>query len=130
MSVIQFVFLVSMLESATVPPSAVVIPPGTPLTLKQAERQGLHRLSTAELRQFVPGILERPAARRQRAVSDGRASLRIDETTHTYCNIFTRKRNGEESCFAVFRAADGVRHFGYDIKRGGYPHIWLRSPGG
>jgi hypothetical protein len=128
MTVTQFVFLFSMLGASA--PAPTVDSPGAPSNLKRAEGQRLHRLNAAELKQFVPLVLERKTrgAIEQTAYNDSRGPQRIDEANNTYCDIFTRKRSGEESCFAVFRAANGAHYFGYDINRGGHPHVWHRSP--
>lgn len=141
MSVTQFLFLLSMMGSGTAPMSGVDFP-AAPRILEQAEAQGLHRLNAAELKAFFPAALDgkyisgkgpqslqpgRPGLRR--VSSDEPGTWRIDETSHTYCNRFSRTRGAEESCFTVFRASAGPHYFGYDAKTGIYTYGWRRYQG-
>jgi len=117
MSVTQFVFLFSMLGPA---------PADVPADLRQAERQGLHRMNAAELKQFVPGSRKPQGTVEtvtETALTDS-AARHIDRSNDTYCYTPSGKTHDGESCLAVFRAADGARYFGYDIERGGHPLVW------
>jgi hypothetical protein len=132
MSAIQFIFLFSMLGAAPTP--TPLESPTVPPDAKQARMQGLHRLSAAELKQLVHGFLQRGTAGKdtENTRGSGAASQeifskpgfrRIDKTNDTYCYAPTAT-DDEESCFAIFRAADGDRYFGYDVDKGGTPRVW------
>jgi hypothetical protein len=123
MSAIQFIFLFSMLGAGPAPRS--LEPPAAPEDFKQARLQGLHRLSAAELKQLANDFLTRGVA--TMGTENFMAVPRIDATNDTYCYAPTSTRKtaqDEESCFAVFRTADGARYFGYDINERAYPRVW------
>ena len=116
--------------------------PKAPPKLKEAEAQGLPRVSTAELKQFMPGKVDAksPTARRIKTFkSDGTVDTigykggnpesgtwRFDEANNTYCHMFQGKKGPVDDCFAVFRAADGTYFFDYNVKTGFFEHTWQR----
>jgi hypothetical protein len=114
--------------------------PQAPPKLKEAEAQGLPRVGTEELKQFMPGKVDSKGAIGRRIKtfkSDGTVDTvgykggnpesgtwRFDEANNTYCHTFQGKRNSAEDCFAVFRAADGAHFFDYNVKTGFFEHTW------
>jgi len=113
--------------------------PTAPPKQKDAEAQGLHRMSTAELKEFLPGKMKTMGVegKHKRTFNpDGSAyrtgigdkestgTWRFDENDNAYCNAFKEKKGVKETCFAVFRAADGTYYFDYEIDTGFYAHVW------
>lgn len=122
--------------------------PSAPPNLKEMEAKGMPRLSAEELKAFFPGVVvsrssiggqigthlithhsdgtyERKGLRKSVVVIHGK--WRIDEKNNTYCRAFTGKKGYENNCFAVFKAADGIHHFDYDVQDGFYAHVWRKS---
>ena len=117
--------------------------PQAPPKLKEAETQGLPRVSTEELKEFLPGKLDGlgPLGHRIKTFkSDGSVdrtsysgkkapdsgTWRFDEANNTYCQTFRGKMGSQEDCFAVFRAPDGTHFFDYDVKTGFFERTWRR----
>jgi hypothetical protein len=124
MSVVQFIFLFSILGEAPPPIDAS----GLPQNLRQAETQGLHRLDAAELRQLAPILRQHRGMTGTGAdtVAGGSPVRRID---NTYCYVPAGQTTSDgESCLAIFRAADGIRYVGYDIEAGSPPRVWRAPP--
>jgi hypothetical protein len=119
--------------------------PTAPPKLKEAEAQGLQRVSMEELKQLIPGTLITKGTRgkhKRTLKPDGSAdrtgfgamestgTWRFDEKNTAYCNAFKGKKGfAEENCFAVFRAPDGTHYFDYEIDTGFYTHVWRRDAG-
>ena len=116
--------------------------PDAPPRQQDAEAQGLHRMSTAELKEFLPGKLvsrgvkgkhkktfnpDGSAYRTGFGQQEGGGTWRFDEKNNAYCNTFTGKKGIEESCFAVFRAPDGTHYFDYEVDTGFFAHTWRRA---
>jgi len=116
--------------------------PTAPPKLKDAEAQGLVRVSTEGLKQFMPGKVDSKGTIGRRIKtfkSDGTVDTvgykggnpesgtwRFDEANNIYCHTFHGKKFSGEDCFAVFRAADGAHFFDYNVKTGFFEHTWLR----
>jgi hypothetical protein len=116
--------------------------PNAPPKLKEAEAGGLVRVSTEELKQFMPGKVDAkgPVARRIKTFkSDGTVDTvgykggnpesgtwRFDEANNTYCHRFQGKKGPVDDCFAVFRAPDGTHFFDYNVKTGFFENSWRR----
>jgi hypothetical protein len=116
--------------------------PTAPPKLKDAEAQGLYRMSTAELKEFLPGITESRGVKGKHKKTfkpdgsvdrtgfgskEATGTWRFDEKNNAYCNAFTEKKGYQENCFAVFRAPDGTHYFDYEIDTGSYSHVWRRA---
>lgn len=116
--------------------------PSAPVNLKDAEAQGLHRMSTTELKDFLPGKMDTKGVKGKHKrifKADGSAhrtgfgdqestgTWRFDEKNNAYCNAFKEKKGIQENCFAVFRAPDGSYYFDYEIDTGFYAHVWHRA---
>ena len=116
--------------------------PAAPPKLKDAEAQGLVRMSAQELREFLPGQMEMKGVKGRHTKTfspDGSAyrtgigekeasgTWRFDDKDNAYCNTFREKKGPQEYCFAVFRAPDGVHYFSYEIDTGFYAHVWRRA---
>jgi len=133
--------LFSMLVASTAITHAADFPTAPP-RLQDAEAQGLVRMSTAELKEFLPGKMEAKGVKgKHKRVfkPDGSAyrtgigekestgTWRFDEKNNAYCNAFKEKKGVQENCFAVFRAPDGSSYFDYEIDTGFYAHAWRRA---
>lgn len=146
MSTIRIALLVSMFVSAAAPTYAAEFPSAPP-RLKDAEAQGLQRVSAEELKSIVQGKMETKGntgdgARTFNADgsvlrsgfgdSDITGTWRIDQANNAYCNAFTfpGRRGYRDICFAVFRAPDGTHYFGYDIRDGYLAHVMRRANSG
>jgi hypothetical protein len=116
--------------------------PAAPPKLKDAESQGFVRMSTTELKEFLPGKMQTMGVKGKHKRTfnpDGSAhrtgigeressgTWRLDENNNAYCNAFKEKKGVQETCFAVFRAADGTHYFDYEIDTGSYAHAWRRA---
>lgn len=116
--------------------------PKAPPRLKDAEAGSLARVSTDELKQFMPGKVDSkgPIGRRIKMFkSDGTVDTvgyksgnaesgtwRFDEANNTYCHRFQGKKGVVDDCFAVFRAPDGPHFFEYNVKTGFLERTWRR----
>lgn len=120
--------------------------PNSPVNLKEAEAQGLHRLSGAELKPLFPGKTEGRQAngelRTTTTKPDGSLETkfvsnqvtatgkwRIDEQNNFYCMAINWKKGYRDDCLAVFQAPDGVHYFNYDVKTGIAGGVWRRATG-
>ena len=118
--------------------------PTAPPKLKEAEAQGLQRVSMDELKQLIPGTLitkgttgkhkrtfkpDGSIDRTGYGVMESTGTWRFDEKHTAYCNAFKGKKAFRENCFAVFRAPDGIHYFDYEINTGHYSHVWRRAAG-
>jgi hypothetical protein len=128
--------------------------PSAPPNLKEVEAQGLVRVNAEELKGLFPGVIDAkgPTGRHlithnadgtclrkaaKRAVgTDASGTWRIVEKNNTYCRSLPKMGRGvmakggyEEHCFSVFRAADGVHYFDYDVDDGFFAHVWRRAEG-
>ena len=133
--------LVSMFVASTAISHAEEFPTEPP-KLKDAESQGLVRVSTEELKQFMPGKVDSkgPTGRRIKTFKadgsvdttgfgsrDSTGTWRLDEKKNTYCQSFQERRSYMVRCFAVFRAPDGIHYFDYNIDTGFFEHTWRRA---
>ena len=116
--------------------------PTAPPKLKDAEAQGLVRMSTAELKESLPGKWEEKGTKGKRLKTlnpdgsayrtgfgqmEGSGTWRIDEKNNAFCNTFTGKKGAEEGCFAVFRAPDGTHYFDYEVGSGFFQRVRRRA---
>jgi hypothetical protein len=133
--------LLSMFVAATTIAYAAEFPTAPP-RLKDAEAQGLARLSAAELKESLPGKWTQKGTKGKRTktfnpdgsayrtgfgVMEGAGTWRIDEKNNAYCNTFTGKKGAEEGCFAAFRAPDGTHYFDYEVDTGFYQGVRRRA---
>lgn len=118
--------------------------PKAPPKLKEAEAAGLPRVSTEELKQFLPGKMDAkgPLGRHiktfkpdgtvdrvgHRSGETESGTWRFDEAGNVYCNTIRGKKSFEENCFAVFRAPDGTHFFDYEVETGFFLRTWRRVP--
>jgi len=82
--------------------------PQAPVNLKEAEAQGLQRLSVEDLKAF----------------KYFNGTWRLDEGKNAYCLEVYKKKGLDKLCFAVFRAPEGNYYFDYDLENGFYSHTW------
>lgn len=141
MSIIRSSLVVVLLASIPVFGLAQEFPKAPPKQ-KEAEAQGLPRVSTDELKQFMPGKVDTKGVtgRRIRTFkSDGTVDAigykggnpasgtwRFDEANNTYCHTFQSKKGLVDDCFAVFQSPDGAHFFDYNVKTGFFEHTWRR----
>lgn len=98
--------------------------PKAPVNLKDAETQGLQRLSVEELKAFIPGVHEvrgttgksakyfKPDGGFERkGFKEFSGTWRFDPGKNAYCLDVQKKKGFDESCFAVFRAPAGGFYF-------------------
>lgn len=120
-------------------------PPAAPPKLKEAEAQGLQRVSMEDLKQLIPGTLITKGTKGKHnrtfkpdgsvdrtgfGAMESTGTWRFDEKNNAYCNAFKGKKGSfNENCFAVFRAPDGTHYFDYEIDTGFYTHAWRRAAG-
>lgn len=110
--------------------------------LKEAEAQGLVRMSASELKESLPGKWKQKGTKGKREKTfnpdgsayrsgfgemEGPGTWRIDEKSNAYCNTFKGKKGYEEGCFAVFRAPDGIHYFDYEVDTGFYHSVRRRE---
>jgi len=111
--------------------------PKEPVNLKEAEAQGLKRMSVEELKAFMPGVNKtwgttgtstrffNPDGRYERkAFKNFTGKWRLDEGKNAYCLDVSKAKGEDKTCFAVFRAAEGNYYFDYDLENGFYAHTW------
>lgn len=128
----------SLALSAAAPGFAADLPAAPP-RLKDAEAQGLPRVSVEELKPFMPGKVMSfgPKGKHKNDFKpdgsvwrsgfrekEGEGKWRFDEKHNAYCNAFFEKKGYSEGCFAVFRAPDGIHFFDYETDTGFYAHTW------
>lgn len=115
--------------------------PAAPANLKEAQAQGLVRVTADELRTFFPGSIELRGPTGQhlmiykadgsidrKGIRDKQGIWRIDAGRNAYCNTFQRRGDAPaEACFAVYRAPDGLHFFDYDLRDGFYAHVWRKA---
>ena len=116
--------------------------PTAPPRLKDAEAQGLARVSAAELKESLPGKWEEKGTKGHRfktlnpdgsahrtgfGQKEGSGTWRIDETNNAFCNAFQEKKGYKENCFAVFRAPDGIHYFDYEVDTGFFQRVRRRA---
>ena len=133
--------LLSMLVASTSLAYAAEFPTAPP-KLKDAEAQGLVRVSAAELKESLPGKWEEMGTKGKRlktlnpdgtahrtgfSQKEGDGKWRIDEKNNAFCNAFYEKKGYTENCFAVFRAPDGIHFFDYEIDTGFYQRVRRRA---
>jgi len=138
---IRSLLIVSLFMASTAITHAAEFP-SAPLKLKDAEAQGLVRMSAAELKESLPGKWEERGTKGSRkrtfnpdgsvdrtgfGQKEGTGKWRIDEKNNAYCNAFHEKKGYEENCFAVFRAPDGTHYFDYEIDTGFYQRVRRRT---
>jgi hypothetical protein len=112
-------------------------PPKAPVSLKQAEAQGLQRLSVEDLKAFIPGslttrsptgkstrIFKQDGSFERKSFKDFSGTWRFDEGKNAYCLEVRKKKGTEKACFAVFRAPKENSYFDYDIENGFYAHTF------
>lgn len=127
--------------------------PTAPPNLKEMETKGLPRVSTEELKELFPGVIDSRGPTGRHIVihnadgtcirkaakhgvgQDASGKWRINEKNNTLCRYMPRMGKGvmakggsEEHCFALFRAADGMHFFEYDVQDGFYAHTWRKAP--
>lgn len=114
--------------------------PKAPANQKEAEAQGLQRVNLEDLKKFIPGIMKDKGARggihtltfkpdgsvnrTGEGAKDQSGKWHFDEKNNAYCVAFQGTREYKEICFAVFRAADAVNFFDYDVENGFYARVW------
>jgi hypothetical protein len=111
--------------------------PTAPVNLKEAEAQGLQRLSAEELKAFIPGTHEvkgttgkstkyfrADGSFERKGFKDFAGKWRFDEGGNAYCLDVYKKKGMERNCFAVFRAREGEYYFDYDVENGFFSHAW------
>jgi hypothetical protein len=111
--------------------------PQAPVNLKEAEAQGLQRLSVEDLKAFIPGTLDTKGTQgkstrifkpdggyERKAFQDFSGSWRFDEGKNAYCLDVRKKKGVDRTCFAVFHAREGNYYFDYDLENGFYAHSW------
>ncbi|MBI1285254.1 MAG: hypothetical protein GC183_13115 [Thiobacillus sp.] len=111
--------------------------PEPPVNLKEAEGQGLQRLSVEDLKAFIPGTHDTKGTKgkstrtfkpdgsyERKAFQDFSGSWRFDEGKNAYCLDVRKKKGTDMTCFAVFRAKEGNYYFDYDLENGFYAHSW------
>ncbi len=112
--------------------------PKAPVNQKEAEAQGLQRLSVEDLKAFIPGALDTRGTQgkstrifkpdgsyERKAYETFNGSWRFDEGKNAYCLDVRKKKGMDRNCFAVFRAKEGAYYFDYDIDNGFYSHTWV-----
>src|SRR5512139_1415267 len=100
--------------------------PKAPVNLKEAEAQGLQRLSVEDLKAFIPGthevrgttgkstkIFKPDGGFERHGFKDLTGSWHFDEGKNAYCLDVHKKKGLEKTCFAVFRAPQGDYYFDY-----------------
>jgi len=142
MLTLRSVMVLSMLVASTAITQAAEFPTAPP-KLKDAEAQGLHRMSTEELKEFLPGKTEEHGTKGKREKTfhpdgsvdrtgfgqkEGTGKWRFDEKNNAYCNAFHEKKGIIENCFATFRAPDGAHFFDYETDTGFFQRVWRRAP--
>lgn len=108
-----------------------------PANLKEAEAQGLHRMSIEELKPFIPGThvtkgttgkstrtFKPDGAYERKAFKDFSGTWRFDEGKNAYCLDVSMRKGMDKICYAVFRAPEGNHYFDYDLMNGFYSHTW------
>jgi len=116
--------------------------PTAPANLKEAEAQGLQRLTMDELRAQFPGskkfqgstgkstmVFKADGSVERQAFKNLTGKWSLDEKKNAFCTAFQLKKGYEENCFAVFRAPDGTHYFNYDVDNGFYAHVWHSMKG-
>jgi hypothetical protein len=111
--------------------------PQAPVNLKEAEAQGLQRLSVEDLKAFMPGthktegttgkstlIFKPDGGYERKAFKSFSGTWRFDEGKNAYCLEVQKKKGLDRLCFAVFRAKEGDFYFDYDLENGFYSHTW------
>lgn len=112
--------------------------PGHPANMKEAEAQGLARAGIVELKAFMPGTIQmrghKGTSKTKTFKPDGTleidyawnkgGSWKFDEKHDGYCNTVVKENRIDSNCFFVFKAADGVHYFDYDVKNGFYAAVW------
>ena len=111
--------------------------PQAPVNLKEAEAQGLQRLSVEDLKAFIPGTHETKGTTGKstrtfkpdggyvrKAFKDFTGTWRLDEGKNAYCLDVHKQKGMDKTCFAVFRAREGNYYFDYDLENGFYSHSW------
>jgi hypothetical protein len=111
--------------------------PQAPLNLKEAEAQGLQRLSVEELKAFMPGVNQTwgttgkstrffnpDGSYERKALKTFTGKWSLDESKNAYCLDVYKAKGMDKNCFAVFRAAEGNFYFDYDLGDGFYSHTW------
>lgn len=144
MLAIRSAMLLSIFVASTAISLAAEFPTAPP-RLKDAEAQGLVRMSTTELKEFLPGKVESqgPLGGRvktfkadgsvdrtavgQKEGTEGSGTWRFDEQNNVYCEAFQEKRRYRDECFAVIRAPDSTHYFDYEVKTGFFTHAWRRA---
>jgi hypothetical protein len=140
MSKLRYLLLPVLLLAATpVLAADHVFPRAHPLNLQKAKEQGLHRLSAEELKAFIPGTMEAIGPRGGRGKlrifrPDGsfeaqgfkkrKGTWRIDQKNNAWCRTVVKKMQNQETCFAAFRAPDGIHYFDYNMEWGLYAGTW------
>ena len=141
MSAIRYLALLLVFVFSAAYADATVFPKDSPKNLKAAESAGLHRLTTDELKAFIPGSMEvlghgagKPKLRifkpdgsfEVQSWRTNKGTWRMDAGANTWCRTVTKQKTGEEveQCFAVFRHPDGVHYYDYDVGDGFHASTW------
>ena len=104
-----------------------------PVNQKEAEAQGLERVSLEELKQLIPGSLKVKDFKGKKRIltfnpdgsvdrKDATGKWNFDEGKNAYCVVFEEKVHSEKNCFAVFRSKDGTNYFDFDVSNGFFAH--------
>jgi hypothetical protein len=113
--------------------------PTPPLTLKDAQTLGMHRMSVDDMKAFIPGAIVRlgPNGEKHKLIFRSSGSVlrvgdkggrergywRFDSRREVYCESFRGRKGG---CFAVFMP-DTKHLFDYRINNGHYVHTWWKA---
>jgi len=115
--------------------------PTAPPKLKDAEAQGLVRMSTEELKSLLQGKTNEKGTRGSREKTfhpdgsvdrtgfgqkEGTGKWRFDDANNVYCLAFQEKKGYQENCYATFRAPDSTHYFDYDNDTGFFQRVWRR----
>ena len=116
--------------------------PKAPANQKEAEAQGLQRLSAEDLKAFMPGVNETRGTTgkstrffnpdgsfERRAFKTFTGKWRLDADGNAYCLDINKPKGFDRNCFAVFRAREGDYYFDYDLQDGFYAHTWTPAKG-
>jgi hypothetical protein len=141
MSSIRYLALSFVFAFSAAHAESTVFPKDSPKNLKAAESAGLHRLTTEELKAFIPGSMEvlghgagKPKLRIYKPGGAfevhswriNKGTWKLDAGANTWCRtVYKKKVQADvEQCFAVFRHPDGVHYYDYDVGDGFHASTW------
>ena len=112
-----------------------------PPNIKAAEAKGLQRVSSEELKKFIPGAMKVKGHKGGKYTLTFKADGSVDRTggvgldtqtgkwhfdekNNAYCSTFEEVMGYQEVCFAVFSAPNGKKFLSYDIEDSFFAHGW------